>query len=159
MEPLIEELPARKLIGLKMETSLSENKTLELWRSFRQLAKQIESPLPGSYSVQVYPAGTKVEVYDPVAKFDKWAAVSVDNWESVPAGLETLLIPAGTYAKFMHIGPAHTVFKLMTYIFTEWLPVSGFRLAERPYFDYMPPEYKGPKHPEAEEEIWIPIER
>ncbi|MFK7926293.1 MAG: GyrI-like domain-containing protein, partial [Bacteroidia bacterium] len=139
-----------------METSLSENITPELWRSFRQLAKAIDSPMPGSYSVQVYPAGTKVEVYNPLLEFDKWAAVAVDSWESVPAGLETLLLPTGTYAKFIHHGPAHTFFKLMTHIMTEWLPSSGFRLAERPYFEFMPPEYKGPMHPEAEEEVWIP---
>ncbi|MEL7534017.1 MAG: GyrI-like domain-containing protein [Bacteroidota bacterium] len=159
MEPTIEDIEARKLIGLSMETSLSEQKTPELWRNFRQLAKQIVSPLPGSYSVQVYPAGTQVQNFDPQLRFEKWAAVAVENWDTVPDGLATLLIPEGTYAKFMYRGPAPMVFKLMTYIFTDWLPRSGFRLAERPHFDFMPPEYKGPMHPEAEEEIWIPVER
>ncbi len=153
------DIEARKLIGFRMETSLSENKTPEIWRNFRQLAKQIVSPLPGSYSVQVYPAGTQAQNFDPQLRFDKWAAVEVKNWDNVPEGLETLLLPAGTYAKFDYKGPVTAFPPFAAYMYTQWLPKSGFRLAERPHFDFMPPEYKGPMHPEAEEEIWIPLER
>lgn len=157
MEPTIEQFPGRKLVGLSIKTTQSENKTRELWQNFRPRSRQLSQVLPGAYSVQIYPAGTSFGQFSPTMQFEKWAAVAVPDWTDVPEGLQKLEIPAGTYAKFMYQGTAPGFPRFAAYIFSDWLPRSGFRLAERPHFDYMPPEYKGPMHPEAEEEIWVPI--
>jgi AraC family transcriptional regulator len=43
------------------------------------------------------------------------------------------------------------------YIYTEWLPNSGFQLDNKPHFEVLGDNYLGHENPESEEEIWIPI--
>jgi AraC family transcriptional regulator len=45
-----------------------------------------------------------------------------------------------------------------TYIFTRWLPASGYQLDNRPHFEILGDKYKN-NDPESEEEIWIPVRK
>jgi AraC family transcriptional regulator len=40
----------------------------------------------------------------------------------IPEGMETLVLPAGLYAVFIHKGPASTGPATYQYIFETWLP-------------------------------------
>jgi AraC family transcriptional regulator len=42
------------------------------------------------------------------------------------------------------------------HIFSEWLPNSDYRLADRAHFEVLGEKYKN-NDPSSEEEIWIPI--
>jgi AraC family transcriptional regulator len=55
MNPRIETLSEKKLIGKRIEMSMSENKTVQLWLSFMPLRKTIKDSLTSDlFSMQVY---------------------------------------------------------------------------------------------------------
>ena len=74
----------------------------------------------------------------------------------VPDGLGILVIPAGKYAEFIHVGPATAAPRTFGYIFGEWLPASGFELDLRPHFEILPEGYD-PFDENATERVLIPI--
>ncbi len=120
--------------------------------------KEITNPVTTDlFSMQVYPAGFNFKQFDINATFEKWAAVEVIDFNTVPEGMETFTLPGGLYAVFIHKGPASEGERSFKYIFTEWLPASGYALANRPHFELLGDKYKN-NQPGSEEEVWIPIE-
>jgi AraC family transcriptional regulator len=156
MKPRIETLTEKKLIGKRMIMSFSNNKTFELWRSFMPRRKEIKNNIGTElYSIEVY-APLYFNNFNPNAEFEKWAAIEVADFETIPNEMETITLPDGLYAVFVHKGPASTGPKTYQYIFGTWLPNSDFLLDNRPHFARMGEKYKN-EDPNSEEEIWIPI--
>ncbi len=157
-EPGITELKSLKMIGMKIITTLEENRTRELWRNFKPRVNEIVSRADKNfYSIQKYPKDISMEKFTPQTQFFKWAAVQVLDFENIPFGMDRLIIPSGLYAKFIHKGPNHTFSKTIQYIFWQWFPGSGYVFDQRPQFEIMTEKYLGPNHPDSEEEVWIPI--
>lgn len=157
MQPRIEFLAEKKLIGARTRMSFSKNTTRELWRGFMPRRKEIlYSTGRELFSVEVYDNVLFFENFNPEAEFEKWAAVEVSDLKHVPEGMETLLIPPGSYAVFIHKGPAGEGQKTYEYIFRTWLPASIYTLDNRPHFALMGEKYKN-DDPDSEEEIWIPV--
>lgn len=155
-QPVICTTPAIILVGKRIATSLVQNRTGELWRSFMPHRKSITHTVGTSlYSVQLYADGY-FNSYNPAAEFEKWAAVQVTRFENLPEGMEALTIPAGLYAVFIHKGPAADGPKTFQYIFTQWLPQSGYVVDNRPHFEVMGEKYKADS-PDSEEELWVPV--
>ena len=154
MQPRIETLTEKKLVGKHLRMSLADNRTGELWRSFmprrRDIANQLTSDL---YSMQVY--GQPVDVGHPHQEFDKWAAVEVSDVSSIPDGMEAYTLPGGLYAVFSYRGSS-TDTTIFRHIFGTWLPGSAYTLDHRPHFEVLGDKYKN-ADPDSEEEIWIPI--
>ena len=118
--------------------------------------KEITNPTGSElYSVEVY-TPLFFDPFNPNAEFEKWAAVEVPNFDKVPDEMETLTLPGGLYAVFVHQGPASAGPKTYGYIFETWLPNADFLLDNRPHFALMGEKYKQ-DDPGSEEEIWIPI--
>lgn len=158
MQPRIETIVSKKLIGKRLTMSLAENKTGLLWQSFMPQRKQIINAIDTDlYSVEVYDANY-FSSFKPANQFQKWAGAVVSDFNAVPEAMETLIIPTGLYAVFLHKGPASQGAKTYQYIFTNWLPTSGYQLAQRPHFAVMGTKYRG-DDPSSEEELWIPIEK
>jgi AraC family transcriptional regulator len=142
MQPRIELLAEKTLVGQHQTMSLLANTTVALWRGFIQRLKA--RPFPCSterYSVQLY-GPTYFHEFHPEASFEKWAAVAVTQPSAVPADLETLTLPGGLYAVFIHRGPASTGAATFRYILTEWLPASAYVLDDRPHFEFLGERYK-----------------
>lgn len=157
MQPRIEILQEKKLVGNHLTMSFTTNKTFELWSKFMPFKKEIMNSIGCDlYSVEVYPDAF-FENYSPENTFEKWAAVEVNNFKSVSERFDTLLVPAGLYAVFTHIGSQAEAVKTYTSIFTEWLPKSIYQIDDRPHFAVMGKNYKK-DDPNSEEEIWIPIQ-
>lgn len=158
-EPTIVEIGHRKLIGMRVKTTLSENKTLELWQNFKPRVKEIENRADTDfYSVQIFEKGLKLKQLMPQTEFEKWAAVQVESFDDIPDNLENLTIPGGKYAVFIHCGTPPEFAKTSAFIYGVWLPNSEFELDERPHFEVMSANYH-PADPKAEEEVWIPIKK
>ncbi|MCA6079109.1 GyrI-like domain-containing protein [Fulvivirga sedimenti] len=154
-EPRIAHFNETHLVGMRTHMTLGENKTGELWQSFMPRLSEIDRvPDSGLFSVQIYPEGFSMNSGS--VPFEKWAAAPVNN-ANLPEGMEELIIPSGLYAVFLHHGPANTFHNTLQFIFGRWLPSSTYMLDQRPQFEIMPPGYKGPAHPDSEEEVWIPI--
>lgn len=157
LTPLIKHFDEGKFVGKRLTMSYSYNRTAELWSSFMPRRKEI-SNAKGSllYSVQRYGCGF-YEEFDPDRIFEKWAVAEVPDFSQVPEGMETLTIPAGTYAVFVYRGRPGDAAGFFRSIFGEWLPASGWKLALRPHFEVIGERYKH-DDPESEEEVWIPVE-
>lgn len=150
----IEELRAKKIVGNSIEISLSENRTPLVWKSFMPRRKEIPNRVSDDLiSMSIYDP-KYFDEFNPSRKFSKWAAVEVTDHENVPDGMAAFIIPAGTYAVFLHRGiDAAATFR---YIFTEWLPASGYAVDDRPHFEVLGAKYKN-NDPDSEEEVFIPV--
>ena len=154
MQPRIETLTDKKLIGKRMRMSLSNNKTGELWRSFMPRRREIRNKLTSEmFSMQVY--NGPVDFGNLNQEFEKWAAVEVLDFDSIPDGMETFTLKGGLYAVFPYKGSStdNTIFQ---FIFGTWLPASNYLVDNRPHFEILGDKYKN-ADPDSEEDIWIPI--
>ena len=154
MKPRIETLGEKKLVGKRLAMSLAEDRTSELWRGVMPRLNEIENRINNDkISMQIYPPD-----FDPgdfTRKFEKWAAVEVANFDSVPEGFEIFTLSGGDYAVFDYKGSSNDR-RIFRYIFTEWLPHSDHTLDDRPHFEILGEKYRN-NDPESEEEIWIPV--
>lgn len=155
MQPRIEILSEKKLVGKSMKMTFASNRTGELWRSFLPRRKDVTNNLTSEMiSMQVYNY-SYFQNFDPNMEFEKWAAVEVTDFNTVPAELETYTLTTGLYAVFLHKG-SNNDNSTFEYIFTAWLPNSEFLIDDRPHFEILGDKYKN-GDPSSEEEIWIPI--
>ncbi len=123
----IEQINKQLLIGKFLTMNFSNNRTFELWKSFMPKRKEIQNQINTDLiSMQVFPADFDFINFDIDKPFEKWAAVIVSEDVEAPADLYKFTLAAGTYAVFLHRGPASTGEKTFRYIFEEWLPSSGF---------------------------------
>ena len=152
LQPVIKVISEKKLIGLYRQVSLADMQTKELWTQFMSQVHTI--PMRANeklFSVEIFNE-TYFKNFDPGNKFLKWAAVEVTELVDPPAGMHSLIVPAGTYAVFVHKGFNAT----HEYIFKIWLPTSGYDLDNRPHFAEMGNKYKN-NSADSEEELYIPV--
>ena len=156
LQPRIETLKEKKMVGKKIEMSFANNETIELWRNFVPRLDEIHNRIgPELYSLEVYD-DRFFSSFDLANKFEKWAAVEVKDFQSVPDGMQTLVVPGGLYAVFIYKGLQSEGAKAYNFIFQDWLPASNYLLDNRPHFAVMGEKYKM-NDPSSEEEIWIPV--
>ncbi len=157
MRPIIKTISEKKLAGMRLSMNLVNNRTPELWRSFMPRRHELDNKMPDVfYSMQVFDTSYSFIRFDPEAMFEKWAAVEVSNFDQMPEGMESFILPGGLYAVFHHKGPASDGPKVFGYIFGSWLPASPYELDSRPHFETLGETYRADS-PDAEEDIWIPI--
>lgn len=157
MQPTIINLKEKKLIGCSCKMNFTDNKTVELWQSFMPRLKQIKNKISADlFSLQLYNEDYNFKQFNPTANFTKWAATEVSSFNDVPANMETLIIPQGLYAVFLHKG-SNADNSTFQYIFQTWLPTSQeYFLDARAHFEVLGDKYKN-GDPSSEEEIWIPV--
>lgn len=154
MDPRIEILKEKKLIGMKLTMSLAENKTHLLWKSFMPRIKEITNNISTDLiSMQVQKESLRLGDFN--QKFDKWSAVEVTDFNDVPQGMESFVLDGGLYAVFSYKGLS-TDNSIFLYIFGTWLPNSGYTLDNRPQFEVLGKKYRN-NDLDSEEDIWIPI--
>ena len=156
MTPRIETISEKKLVGRRLKMSFANNRTGELWRGFMPRRREIKNNLTADLvSMQVYNQPLDFSNFNPHQEFEKWAAVEVSDFDGVPDNMETYVLAGGLYAVFMYKGLS-TDNSIFQYIFTTWLPDSGYLLDDRPHFEILGAKYKN-NDPDSEEEIWIPV--
>jgi AraC family transcriptional regulator len=145
----------KKLVGMQMEMSLSENKTGELWRTFMPLKNEIKNKLSADLiSLQCYQPN-HFSSFSMQNQFQKWACVEVSSFNQIPAAMQTLILKEGLYAVFQYKGPAND-HRIFNYIYGEWLPQSRYELDQRPHFEVLGEKYKN-MDDNSEELIYIPL--
>ncbi len=155
MEPRIETLQEKKLIGISLVISLAENRTGEIWQNFMPRRKEITNNLSKDLiSMAIYKSDYFTE-FNPTNEFEKWAAIEVRDFESIPKGMESYILKGGLYAVFDYKGSSDNM-DIFQYIFSTWIPKSDYILDDRPHFEILGDKYKN-ADPDSEEEIWIPI--
>ena len=156
MEPSIETIAEKQLIGHALEMSLVSNKTQELFSGFMPLKRSITNSINNNiYEVMVYPYN-HFKVFNPANTFTKWVTVEVSSFEDTPKDMRQLTLQSGLYAIFTYKGLPKDFVVFMQRIFSEWLPQSKYTLANRPHFNVLGNAYKN-NHPDSEEDVYIPI--
>ena len=157
-EPDITKIESKDLVGISLHTSLADDKTGLLWKRFMKKKKEISNAkCEDLFSVQVYDDGFLKGQFNSQSVFEKWAAIEVKDFSQLPEGLQGLKLPGGLYAVFTHKGTSKEFAETAKFIFEEWLPGSDYVLDNRPHFEVLGEEYKGPENPDSKERIWIPI--
>ena len=155
MDPKITSVAEQKLIGKRLQMTFVRNATPELWHGFMRERESIDAISADLFSVAIYPVDFFAR-FNPATTFEKWAAAPTDNFDNVPPGMETLVIPAGEYAVFHYVGSSADAPQIFSYIFNEWLPESGYAVDDRPHFEILGRHYRN-NDPASEEDIYIPI--
>jgi AraC family transcriptional regulator len=155
MQPRIVKNPSRKMVGMKLEMSYVQDKTVWLWQSFMSRRREISDILSDDkFSIQVY----KEDYFNSFSRestYIKWAAVEVEDYRILPSGMEAFTLESGPYAIFHYKGLSSDK-SIFQYIYNDWLPRSEYTLDNRPHFEVLGEKYKN-NDPDSEEEIWIPI--
>lgn len=73
--------------------------------------------------------------FDDDDSFDYIAGVEVSRFDDLPAELTSIRIPARGYAVFTHQGHVSSIPATMSAIWTNWLPSSGHKFADAPFFE------------------------
>lgn len=156
MQPRIETISSKVLIGKKLTMSFANNRTFILWNSFMPRRKEIRNKIGTElYSLQIY-SPLFFDNFDYTKEFEKWAAVEVTDFEFIPNDMVSFTLPGGLYAVFLYKGEASKATETFQFILGSWLPSSQFELDDRPHFEILGEKYKH-DDPNSEEEIWIPI--
>jgi AraC family transcriptional regulator len=157
MEPRITDFSETKIVGKKMRMTYSVNRTEELWKSFMPVRNHIKNRKTNDlFSIQIYGRHFDFINFNIQSEFEKWAGAEVNDFVSIPDGMQPLTLNAGLYAVFVHKGPASDGEKTFRYIFSVWLPRSDYLIDDRPHFEIIGDKYKH-EDPDSEEEIWIPV--
>lgn len=150
-------IPARTLVGIKKELSLSNYDVAVLWQQFMPRRKEITNTTSNDlYSLAIYPANY-FDVFDQTKLFTRAACMEVSKVDHIPDGFEQFNIPESLYAVFQYKG-SNTSNEIFEYIYGTWIPSSGYRLDDRPHFEILGEKYKNGSS-DSEEEIWIPVIR
>lgn len=162
LNPLIENKQALDLLGMYEQTSMVNDKTAELWRTFKPyLAQNIDKARQSEltyYDIQIYDEDYFI-AFNPSRNFLKWAAIEENGYQTKKlTDLEKYTIPSGVYAGFKHIGTAASIRFLVQEVYQKWLLLNGsYQLDEsRPHFMHFDYKY----NPNAEDSIewfWVPI--
>ncbi len=157
MNPRIETISEKKLVGHALEMSLVANKTQELFSGFMPQKKTgYKYTLSNDvFEVMMYPHN-HFKVFNPANTFTKWATVEVSTFNDTPENMQQLTLEGGLYAVFTYKGLPKDFGVFMQRMFTEWLPQSEYILDNRPHFNVLGEAYKN-NHPDSEEDVYIPI--
>lgn len=157
VQPTVEFVPPTKLVGIGERMSLGADATASLWRALMPRRGEIRNRVSSDYvSMRIYTETALARMFRPDTVFEKWAAVEVADHDAVPDGMRGYEIEGGTYAVFVHEGPASRFPETMRTIFGTWLPTSGYRLDDREHFERVP-EGWDPFDDRARESIYVPI--
>jgi len=155
--PIISFLAQKVLVGKKLEMSYSNNRTIELWRSFMPRKKEIRNQVGSElYSMQIYTSVFDFQNFNQNDTFTKWAAIEVTDFEHIPKEMESYTLKGGLYAVFTYKGSSIDFQRTFQSIFDVWLPNSDYQIDDREHFELLGEKYKN-ESPDSEEEIWIPI--
>ena len=153
MNPKIVEIKEKKTIGMKSQMLQHQyGNIIALWKQFMPRKREIEHTLNHELiALQDYSEFGNFE-----KPFDIWACTEVSSHETIPEGMLSYTIPAGTYAIFLQKGMnAGTTYQR---IMTEWLPHSDYVIDDRPHFQVMGDKYKNGS-PDSEEDFYVPIRK
>lgn len=93
---------------------------------------------------------------DDEGHIDYLSGVAVADFSDLPAELATLRIPAQRYVVFDHTDHVSTINRTWSYIWSHWLPASGYQLADAPFFEQYGETFD-PVSGLGGFELWVPI--
>lgn len=140
------ERPAVTVVGLQIRTRPMSPDIPALWPKFVPRIDEIADIAEPNVSYGVMRNDGAVLEYA--------AAVSVRSAQQLPAGMTSILLPAGTYAFFSY--PLSGLGKGFGEIHNELMPRSRYERTDAPFFERYDEKFD-PRDPQSAVEIWIPV--
>lgn len=147
----IVERPAVTVVGLRILTKPMSPEIAALWPRFVSRIGEIAHATEPyvSYGVMRDPDAS-------MSQLDYMAAVAVADAATLPAGMESTVLPAGIYAFFAY--PLSGLGAGFGEIYSRHLPGSGYQQADGPYFERYNEAFN-PADPNSMVEIYLPVDK
>lgn len=141
---------ALTVVGMAIRTRPMSPDIPALWPKFVARMDEIQHPAEPKVSYGVMR-------HEPPATLHYMASVSVTRAGRVPDGMESVMIPAGTYATFSY--PLSGLAQGFGEIFDQLLPASGYeQIPGQPLFERYDEAFD-PGRPSSAVQIHIPVRR
>lgn len=151
MEPKIVTLPSFKVVGMRYFGKNENQEISELWGKANQRMGEI------SHVASQNAYGVCVMLPDaPAGEFEYIAGLEVSQAEDVPDGMVVREVPTSQYAVFTHLGSLDRLPATYEYIYSTWIPQSGFQLTGGPDFELYNEDFKD-FAPDSKFYIYVPI--
>lgn len=152
MEPEIVTRSEAKVVGIARQYQEEDLNMETLWSAFRPNVSQITNRV-GDDAFGIY---EEYHESENGVGFSYICSVAVADFNDVPEGMITRIIPAHLYAAFRHEGPISSLPETLKYIWGSWLPKSDFEYVEKPDFELYAPASQ-PENPDKTLFLCIPI--
>lgn len=159
VHPKIVEISEIKLIGLKEETSLSNNHIKQLWEKFYDLIDQIPNQVEYGRKLGICESCFENIHFTLTNEsiFSDFVGVEVTSTNQVKPPFCSKVIPKGRYAVFSHKGSLQTLPQTIDYIWGTWLLNTKEEVDEREPFELYDHRFLEYYHPENIVDIYIAI--
>lgn len=127
MNVLITRREPLKVVGMKIRTTLAENRIQGLWNEFIKRMPELDEVAVPECSLGIC---TFVDSDDDEDAFEYMAARVVKNDSLIPEGMIFCLLPAQEVAVFTHQGSLDNLSDTYDYIYNEWLPENEYEIAD-----------------------------
>lgn len=127
IEPRIIYKPAFRVIGIPLNGVEIANNLDAVWEKLADRYSEISHADPDQ--------GFGVHTFNEQGHF-YLAGLAVHKDGHLPEGMAELAIDPHAYAVFPHRGDSADLTDTITAIFDNWLPQSGYRMADEFYFEY-----------------------
>jgi AraC family transcriptional regulator len=141
-----QQMPAMTIVGLNIRTRPRAPEIPALWPKFVARIPEIENRAESYVTYGVMRPQPDALQY--------MAGVSVSKAERIPNGMESVIIPAGTYAVFSY--PLSQLGKGFGEIYNQLLPRSGLRVLPGPSLERYGEDFKA-QDPQSPVGICIPV--
>ncbi len=153
MDAKIVTLDEKKIVGMKITTTAKTNQIPHLWTEFNPRCGEIKSIARVAYGICPFVAKADFSEESP---FEYIAGLEVENFDEIPKGMVTYVIPAAKYAVFTHVGTLDTLNHTYFKIHTEWFPESEYEVDYKPEFELYDERFKFGEA-DSELDVYIPI--
>lgn len=150
LEPAIRVQPERKIVGIRTtffsvdsEKNNIAQKLPALWESFLSRLAEIKNAINGVCYGALY------RITEDDEQLNYIAGIEVRDIESIPDGMEAIILPECHYAHFTHRGAVAQLDTTVNYIYSNWLLKSGHKHTYGPDLELYGANY----HPTAKDSI------
>jgi AraC family transcriptional regulator len=151
LQPRFEVLEPMRIAGIVERYPCSSPEGIpDQWQRFNGHSGHI----PGQVGKVAYGVSFN---FDNESNFDYLCGVEIKGSQDLPAGFQTLVLPANRYAVFRHAGHVAGIRGTLSAIWRNWFPESGCQAVEAPMFERYGPEFN-PLTGMGGFEIWVPIQ-
>jgi len=154
MEPEIITRPEMKVVGTTHKYQEDDLNIEMLWFDFQHKVNQVRNRI-GNDAFGIYEEYFETE--DSIG-FSYICSVEVSDFDCVPEGMISRIIPEQMYAVFRHNGPLSFLPETLKYIWGSWLPKSNYKYDEKPDFELYSPGIQ-PEDPDHILFLHIPVSR
>lgn len=148
-----------KVVGLRGETTLADNRLPELWKEFNSRVAEIPGIIPGGRGFGICEASVDNTLYTMSNRvmFTEVAGAEVFTFENTPDAFVKKVLPVGRYAVFTHRGSLSMLPQTFSYIWGTWFLTCKYELDAREDFELYDDRFSGYDNPDSEIDLYIPV--